>query len=275
MGSKGKSSQSISIDQIREHASRRGVTILLDGDGSSPEAQLDTPYSFNEKDRILLIVLKNIKEDDKPVIFEIIRKVFDDGELILKDQTGQALESYQKYIEANPDKRTLEFFKDLLDKDDLNALKMALFLRSEQQKGENVAQYKQDIRERFGERGATIANLCTAGYFEDEFMPLHDEVSEEQFLEYYELAVSKKARALFVHANMTQHEIEQQFLDMVAKGIKYHMEDFRVHGMGAQNVKNIQEFFKNLQKEKDKRFVFRKKSEQKHPPAIEYLVTFI
>ena len=80
---------------------------------------------------------------------------------------------------------------------------MSLFLRSELKRNRNVSGYKNDIREQFGERGANIANLCTAGYFENEFMPLYA-LSHEEFKEYYELAVKEKARALFVHAYMGQ-----------------------------------------------------------------------
>lgn len=231
-------------------------------------------YSYESKHRILKIAIINLKPEEEEVVLEIIRQLHNDGELIFKSSKEETLKSYTAYSEKNKDKKTLEFFENILSKDDYSALKMGLFIRKLMEEGKPIFTYKQDIRERFGERGANIANLCTAGYFEEEFIPFYNDYSEAEFKEYYELAVGKKARALFVHSMMSAEDLENEFSQMLNKVVKYHMKNFRVHGLGNKNVNAIKEFFnkKNMAAEN---LFWQKKYEKKDPVIIEYVVTVL
>ncbi len=263
-------------DRIRELAKKKGVTIVLDMDDSSQEAKMDSAYSYSSHSKTLTIVASSLEAQDKPLLLEIIKKVFTGGGLIWKDSKEETLDSYNEYSAQNTDGKILGFFQGIMPPDDFIALKLSLYLRSEQLKGKNIHSYKQDIRDRFGDRGSNIANLCSAGYFENEFMPLYNLVSKEEFAEYYEIAIGKKARALFVHFGMDAEEIQSAFEQMVEKAEKYHMHDFRIHGLGEKNVENIKKFFATRTPKDDENFIIQKEYEKvTEPPAIEYAVIFI
>ena len=263
------------VEEINRYALKKGVFIFLDTENTSQEADMGAAYSYNPKIRFLTIVINLLTEEEKRLVQSIIVKLHNEGELIFKSSKQNTLVGYQSYNEKNQDQKTLEFFKEILNKDDYSALKMSLFIRFLMKSKKPVSIYKQDIREKFGERGANIANLCTAGYFEEEFIPFYNDYSAEEFFDYYELAVGKKARALFIHSSMTTEMIEIEFDKILSKAIKYHMVDFRVHALGAQNVRIIKDFFKTIDS-KDYNIVWKKKYERIVPAlVIEYVVTIL
>lgn len=254
-------------EKIRGYLSIKGLTIIIDGDFITEDAKF-TPFSYNSKDKILILVPNKLNEREPYLLSEVIQHIFDQDDLIIKRERLKVLENYKKYkVRNRSDDTILAFFMDKLSPDDYDALKMSLFLRNEQRQGRNVSEYKRDIRDRFGERGANIANLCTAGYFENEFMPLY-ELSHEEFKEFYNLAVEKKARALFVHSYMTIEELQVQFDEMVEKGFKYHMTDFRIHGIGEANVVKVKRFFEERRKDENERFTCARTLDKNR--AIEY-----
>ena len=262
-------------DIIKTYASKKGVSIYFEWDDTSDTAMIGSPYLYERKEKILTIIICNLSTHDKPLVFELIRKIHDEGGLIWKETKKETLELYKEYSTSDKNKDVLEFFKPILDKDDFEALKMAYFIKSEMHAHHKVHEYKKDIRDKFGERGANIANLCTAGYFEIEFMPLFEKVSRADFDTYYELAVGKKARALFIHTGMSHVEIEEEFYKMVDKALKYHMNDFRVHGLGEVNVSSIKNFFNHRVASSEEKFVIKKRYETEFPTvSIEYIITF-
>lgn len=261
-----------SVTLIERYAFKKGVTIILDFDDTSQEAEMDCSVSYDRNTKILSIVVSQI--NDKELIYKLIRQVHSIGDLIWKSTKEETLLSYKEYSEVGKYDDLLKFFGDKLTSADYEALKMACFIRNEMQKNRNIYEYKKDIRVRFGDRGVNISNLCSAGYFEKEFMPLYKKLSRTEFSEYYELAVGKKARALFVHANMGEVEIAEEFNKMVDKAQKYHMTDFRVHGLGENNVNTIKKFFAVRDVDPDENFTIQLIYEKQYPIlSIEYIVT--
>lgn len=250
-----------------------GVTICLEFDASSQEALMGAKYLYEKKDKILTIVISELTIEERNLVLDIIRQIHEQGELIWRGTKKETLAAYKLYSANNKNKDTLDFFEKILDKDDYSALKMAYFIKNEMQTGHKVFEYKKDIRDRFGERGANIANLCSAGYFEEEFKPLY-EASKEDFNGYYELAVGKKARALFIHSGMGYNEINEQFSRMVDKALRYHMKDFRVHALGEQNVTVLKKFFADRKPTEGDRFVIKKRYDTELPTySTEYIIT--
>ena len=273
---KGTSStkKNTTSDRIKELASKKGVTIFLDFNENSDLANMGSCYSYEKNDKILEISANLLHKVDKDLLHEIIRKVHEDGELLWKSTKKQVLLNYTEYAKAgnSSDKNILQFFTDVMPKGDYDALKMALYLRDQNAKGRDISVYRKDIRDRFGERGTNISNLCSAGYFDSEFQKLYNEVSKEEFKEYYEIAVGKKARALFVNVHMDEDQIQQEFEVMLAKAIKYHMSEFRIHGKGKTNVVNIKKFITNLQITAEDSFTIKKVYDDEKLTAIEYIV---
>ncbi|MHB8261687.1 MAG: hypothetical protein ACYDCN_14720 [Bacteroidia bacterium] len=270
------SSKKISLsDIIKEHAYKKGVMIILDVDGTSEEALSGSSYSFDSKAKILKIVVPDLEVVDKPLLLEMIVRVHAEGGLTLKNNKKDILESYNKYSNSNKNKEILDFYHPILKSEDFSALKMSLYLRDQKSIGKDISVYKKDIRDRFGTRGANISNLCSAGYFDTEFKNLYEEVSREEFTQYYEIAVGKGARALFVYTEMTVHDIEQSFNFMVEKALKYHLKEFRIHGKGLVNVSKIQKFVEEQAKNPNETYTIEKLYYDKRFAAIEYMVEII
>jgi hypothetical protein len=253
-----------------------GVTVLLDTYPTVSEAQLGTEYSYDPDLKFLRIITSVLEQKDKPFLLEIIRLIHDADNLIWKASKQEVLNSFKEYSSHNEDSTTLEFFSKILSADDFSALKLSLYLRSQLavHKNKDIRVYKEDIRDRFGERGNNIANLCTAGYFEMEFMPLYNEVTEEEFYKYYEIAVGKRARALFVNSGMDVADIEKAFEETLAKAIRYYMSEFRIHGKGNVNVSNIKKFFSS-KPATEARYIIQKAYDDPKLAAIEYAIKII
>lgn len=264
-------------EDIIKLANTKAVTIILDIEGTSEEAKMGCKFAYNRKSKELTVVATLLQDKKKELLLTIIRKVFSSGGIILKQSKEDTLESYIDYTKTNnSDKSILKFFEGVIPKNDYYALKMSLYLRDQQKKGRVINQYKENIRERFGERGANIANLCSAGYFEGEFLPLlYNSVPKESFQEYYEIVIEKKARALFVHRDMGLEDLEKEFNLMLEKALKYHITEFRIHGLGTQNVATIKEFFLNKAADPENRYIIKKFYESEKEFIIVYTVTLI
>jgi len=257
------------IDKLHKHLRKKGVSIFLDMDDSQL-VKAGHFFSYEPKSKELRISVPELKARDKKLLLKLIQKVFDDGGLLWKESKREALIEYSDYSSGNEDQAILDFFLGVLKSNDYSALKMALFLRSQSKKNKSVDVYKVDIRERFGDRGNNIANLCSAGYFEDEFMSLYDNISNDDFWKYYEMVVGDKARALFVHRGMNLNAIEKEVEKMVAKALKYHMDDFRIHGKGVGNVAVISSFVSSRTGKEN--YTVTLKFKDPKIQAIEYLV---
>lgn len=261
------------LDRIKNISEKKGVTIILDYNENSDLVQIDSLYSYDSKNKILKIFAPELGKKNKELLFKLIRKTFNEGGLIWKSTKSEALNSYNDYTTHNKDQKILDFFRPILNNNDFSALKMSLFLRVQSEMGKDINMYKAEIRNKFDDRGANIANLCSAGYFENEFEKLYMTVPKTEFHEYYEMVVGAKARALFVNVHMTVNQIEKEVNEMVEKAIKYHMDDFRLHGKGKTNVTRIEKFVK-LRTDKDG-YKIEKVYDDPKLSAVEYLVKII
>ena len=259
------------LERILELANKKGVTLIIDGSHDTESAKIGTPYTYKKNDKILTIFLVNLKARTLEGLLPLVKEKWEEEGLILKDTQEQVLESYTEYTEENKDKNTIEHFEEVLSTADLNALKMSLFMRSEKERGEKIDVYKNNIRQRFGERGTYIANLCNAGYFENELMDASKNMSPNDFDRYYELMVGKELIALFVHSGMRTNDMKEHLDEKLLQARRFAVPEFRIHGIGASNVEFITDFF-NEEWEWEEAFDLELKNETQNPPSIEYLV---
>jgi len=109
---------------------------------------------------------------------------------------------------------------------------------TEKENRDKLKQYKEDIRDRFGKRGALIANLCTAGYFEEYLIPIYNNEPKE-FQEYYNLLVANEALTMFTHSGMKKTEIINNLKNKIGLAKRYGLPHFHVHTTGKSNIKTI------------------------------------
>lgn len=228
------------IEAIQKIAYKRGVTIYLDSDNIDNDPN---PFTYDEDNKILKIFPENLCEEDRGELIPIIRSYFDTHGLLLSYEQELVGERYDEYEESSPYKDTIEFFAGKIPPSDLDALKMSYYMRTEKENGANIDGHKREIKDRFGVRGAYIANLCNAGYYEGIFTTMCNKLSSERFAQYYELKVGRELAALFVHTGMSMKAMRDSFQEKVASCQKEGVSKFRILGFGKKNVELIREFF--------------------------------
>lgn len=230
------------IDAIAKHAATRGVTIFLDGNGVTLAFAEGKKFHFDSEAKRLTIVPELLTADEEEAVLEIVRTYFNTHELVLDAEQEEIFESYQSYTEYNPYADLIQLFTGKIPVNDLNALKMSLFMKIQKERGENIEDYKEQIRNRFGSRGAYIANLCKAGYYETSFKSKCLLMRADKFSEYYELRVGNELAALFVHSGLTMASMKKSFAEKVSGCLLNGIGKFRVLGFGRKNVELIEQF---------------------------------
>jgi len=196
-------------------------------------------YFHDEEENRLLINYDELEEIEKQNLSQVFKDKVESGGEIFEEKTEKLLKDLYKYQKSKAeDKRILDFFNSIIPKDDFEALEASLYLRKRFGEKIDVGILKGDIRKRFGDRGNNIANLCTAGYFENFLMPLYNS-SKEDFKKIYEVVVSKSAMAIFVHSLMEEDKITSELKRKIELSKRYGLDFIHVHGIGEKNIRTI------------------------------------
>jgi len=198
-------------------------------------------YAYDKEN--LKVFWDELPSEKKQEFSKTIKEYIADGNKLLETETAEVLHNLYKYNAESKNQQILNFFKPIIPQDDFEALECALYLRSLFQKKQDIKKLKSDIRQRFGDRGNNITNLCTAGYFEEFLMPLYNS-SKERFNELYELIVAKSVVAVFVYSSMLQEEIMEEVTTKLTISRRYGIEFIHVHGIGAANISKIKQCIK-------------------------------
>jgi len=198
-------------------------------------------YESHDGNRTLSLNLSKLDHDEKEQLKTITHQYLDAGKLLLEAKTRSLLEDLYDYNKRSSNSSILSFFRDIIPAEDLEALEASLYLREKFNTDRTkVPQLKDDIVKNFGNRGKNIANLCTAGYFENFLMKLYNS-SPEQFKRLYELVVPKSIIAVFVYHDMTKEDITRE-IDLKIRLCKnYGVPFMHIHGIGTSNTQKIKE----------------------------------
>ena len=126
---------------------------------------------------------------------------------------------------------------------DFRALQAAEFINRN-----NAGEMKADIRERFGDRGNKIANLCSAGYFLslEELCKALCPKNKELFRTMYERAIISEAFAVFITRGLnkrkTKNKIENKIKSNKLSGVKH----IDIHAIGSDNIKKANKIIEQL-----------------------------
>ncbi|MEP7374786.1 MAG: hypothetical protein ABI675_15425 [Chitinophagaceae bacterium] len=235
------------IDAIIRHAATRGVNILIDADDISEAFQLGKKFDFNAETKQLVIVTSQLDDEELNQLIPIIKTYFEKHTLILTSEQEEILQEYRAYSDINPFQESLDFFEGKIPPRDLDALKMSYFMRVKKDGGGEIDDIKQQIRGRFGPRGAYISNLCNAGFYEDMFKSKALKLSGDKFEDFYELRVGKELCALFVHSGLTINTLRDSFQEKVELCQLNGVSRFRVLGFGRRNIDLISDFLDQFQ----------------------------
>jgi len=211
------------------------VNITKNSDNNS----LDNEYAFDEENGRLEIFFNRLSNEKQKRLKLILKENFEEENKLLENKSSMLLKELIEFQKTKgEDKGVLDFFKNIISNEDFEALESSLYLRRKFLNREDVKHLKEDIRMRFGDRGNNIANLCTAGYFENFLMPLFNS-SKNDFNKIYEVVVSRSAIAVFVHSQMNDSKISQEIRMKLELSKKYGIKFLHIHGIGENNIKII------------------------------------
>jgi len=203
---------------------------------------LDPTKFSKEESEELLEDIKNMKESDEDYLV-MENKSFDTAQEISKIDGG--FEQIKK-------------LKSVLTVEDYLALEDSVYIDylSNVGRRDEIGKYKQQIIRRFGQRGNTICNLYTAGYFHSIFLPLYDDLSKkdggiEEFKHTFDKLIRDFPLAIFINHLMTTDEVKTLIKNKVLNNIKYGIKRLHIHGINETNCKNIREAIKLLQEERE------------------------
>ena len=167
------------------------------------------------------------------------------GIRILNRETSEQLQELSKYKESgkSDDSKILKFFEGEIPESDLEALKYSLYLRTRFNMKLDISKLKEDIREKFGQRGNTISNLCTAGYFDGFLSLLYQEAGKDKFLKLYEAIVTNSVLAVFVYHGMSDLDLKRKIEEEIETSRKYGLKLVHIHGIGKANKNKIEKLF--------------------------------
>lgn len=162
------------------------------------------------------------------------------------DQVDKSLKLIKSYHGSGEDSESKTFISNLPKKD--QPIWYSALLIREQFRNENneeVVRLKQELTQRFPDRGGNIANLCTAGYLETHIMPLYKQLievkdDEDTFFEIYETIVAEQPFAVFVSRDDNLEDIKEEIVEKIKLVQQYGWKKVSVHGIGPTNVKKIQ-----------------------------------
>jgi hypothetical protein len=178
---------------------------------------------------------RNVKEQ----LQTAIRSAVQDGVPVLEEQFSGRAEKYVLYSGNEPD-ILQELLKELASQDGL-LLKAAFYLRDVHRQGGNVSELKRDIIDRYGERGRTVTNLCSAGYFETVIKPMLDELRAQPgytsrvFQERFDSIVASYPFAVFVGITSTVGSVSKEIIQKIKTNRRYGIHHLKLHAIGRSN----------------------------------------
>jgi hypothetical protein len=148
-------------------------------------------------------------------------------------------------------------FQNILPPADLPLLRACLYLRQRYREGRHVDDLKAQITGVYGQRGGNFANLCSAGYLEDWFLPLHQELSrlypddpvkvKSIFLNTYTQVVNELPWTFFVCSSVSKAKTTEAVIGKLKRNQHNGIHFMNLHGLGAPNTKKIESILPDIQ----------------------------
>ena len=211
--------------------------------------------TINDNRKVTNVTINIGKLEPKkiPQLQTIVKSlVTKNNELLIEDNASKTIEDFKEVDSQTENKKLLEYFKGKIYPRDIEILRASLYLKSVYERGGNVSQLKQDIMNRYGDRGKNISNLCSADYFTSQIRPLYEEMysqpsfSAEDFLKVYEIIVTESPYAVFINIRMSEEDVKNEVLNRIKIGKKYGIKYLNIHGIGKDNVDKIANLLKEL-----------------------------
>lgn len=197
--------------------------------------------------RSININFAQITPEELPKVLEALNAtVKQDGDLLLEKKANSTLQDL-KVVGNKPENVALvDFFTGKIKAVDLDILRASLYIKEVHERGQPVGQLRDDLVIRYGSRGRNISNLCTAGYFTSELMPLYQMMEQlpdfttDKYQEAFNKIVNTFPFAIFVSTYMTRESVLEEVQKKMKMNKGYGINHMNIHGISEVNVSKIQ-----------------------------------
>lgn len=197
---------------------------------------------------IVPLEIEGLAPEQKRLLQKVLREAVEEGGVpLLEISAEKTIEEVKQLDQSDEQRRIIDKLREIIPPGDVPILRVALFLRKKFQDGDPAVQeLKQQLMQRYGDRGRRIANLASADYFQEAIIPLLDamgygkpEFKRAAFQKSYEIFIQESGFALFVHSGMSETTIRKTIFAKIKSNLKYGIKHLHIHGIGKSNLQNI------------------------------------
>jgi hypothetical protein len=211
---------------------------------------------YNIDNRTININVNNISAKDIPQVQEAIRQaVNDQSDVLLEDKAKLLVEDIGREENNKNNQDLITFFQGKLPQNDVDLLRASLYVKSVYDKDLPIGDLKNNVINKYGDRGRHFVNLCTAGYFSSIFKPLYlemekdKEFSKEAYLKIFNKLMDQSPFAIFVYNQITPDELEKSVREKIKVNKKYGINYLNIHGIGESNINKIEKLLIKIRQE--------------------------
>lgn len=244
-------------DWIEKHPSLININVDLSKLQSIKflsDVKINSPtIKINEIDSKMLEVTLNPEasrnsSEELEAIKELMRLSVPNAGGLLEPKTEELMADVSEFQSDEAVGLELSNLKGKIPVADLPIWEAALYIKRQHDAhglGANIAHLKTGIKDRYGDRGRNIANLCTAGYLNDIILPIYNELSSrpdfqiDEFNTQYEVIVMQYPFAVFVARSTTVAQVLREITSKILYNKAYGIHTLNIHSISDDNNRKV------------------------------------
>ena len=171
---------------------------------------------------------------------------------IAEESAEREIESIERTKDIPRIEEILDFFRSKISEAHLDILEKSLYLRDSFERGESIEKRKRDLMKKYGRDGNTIANLCTAGYFDrgNYLREIYEEIKDDnQCRREFEEIIKTQPFSVFVSRTKTEGQVMNEIKTKLQKYKKYGIKFLDVRSIGTKNVEKAIKSIRKIEEE--------------------------
>jgi len=242
---------------------------LIDSLGDSTEFDVTiydrVTFEHREEDRavyeksgeVLAVNLQAVNPEKREALLDEASKQFQEQGEVLREDISEETDAIEADQSDPHVQETLEFFDGIIYERHQSMLEAAVLLQKVAEQGRGFKQRRQQIYNKFGQKGINVNNLCNSGYtHEDGYLrELYYEMEDSEsydarnFRDIFSEIVENTPFTVFVNRDQTAWNVAIEARNKIASQKRYRVEfDFvDIRGIGRRNIETINEAVSELE----------------------------
>ncbi|MDE2489257.1 MAG: hypothetical protein KGM24_00310 [Elusimicrobia bacterium] len=221
------------------------INIITGGNVGSVPRSSRKSNPTKPRRKSLQLDINKLSREQKQQLQRALRAALDDGQTFILDETPEILEGIEESSKSPKNQELQSALQPYLSAADFIALRAAIVLRHMRANRMVTLRMKGDIINKFGDRGAKIANLCSAGYFDNIVAHLKKVQSQrgfdsDAFRRKMDEFISQSAFALFVQKDWARLHTRKSILERIRINAGYGINKLVIHAIGEENIEKVQ-----------------------------------